>query len=458
MNDIQQKPEQLQRFFETHQTRSFDFRKQQLLKLKKALYKYEEDLYDALSIDLKKNKEECWITELGFTITEINNALKNLKKWMKPKKVSTNLLNFPSSSYIIPEPLGVVLIIGPWNYPVQLLLTPLVGAIAAGNCIVLKPSEIAPATSALIKKIMDENFDPSYILTVEGSGQDIIPKLTNIYRFDHIFYTGNSHVGKMVYEQAAKDLIPVTLELGGKSPCIIEKDANIKVAAKRIAVTKFSNAGQMCVAPDYLLVHKDIEKKFIEELKKYIHEFYMAEDVRDYHYGKIVNEKHFNRLQGYLKNANIAFGGNFDVQQKHIQPTILSEVSINDAVMQEEIFGPLLPVLVWEKEEEVYTCINRNKEPLSLYVFTENKKKADKWINTISFGGGCINNASWHLTNYNLPFGGRGYSGIGNYHGKFSFDTFSHKKAIMRTPTWFDPAIKYPPYKGKLSLFKKIIR
>ncbi|MDQ3551195.1 MAG: aldehyde dehydrogenase family protein, partial [Bacteroidota bacterium] len=342
--------------------------------------------------------------------------------------------------------------------PVQLLLTPLVGAIAAGNCILLKPSEFAPATSSLIKKIMDENFDPSYILTVEGSGQDVIPKLMNIYRFDHIFYTGNSHVGKMVYEQAAKDLIPVTLELGGKSPCIIEKDANIKVAAKRIAVTKFSNAGQMCVAPDYLLLHKDIEKEFIEELKKYIHDFYMAEDVRDYHYGKIVNEKHFNRLQGYLKNANISFGGNIDVQQKHIQPTILSEVDIDDSVMQEEIFGPLLPVLVWEKEEEVYTCINRNKEPLSLYVFTENKKKADKWINTISFGGGCINNASWHLTNYNLPFGGRGYSGIGNYHGKFSFDTFSHKKAIMRTPTWFDPAIKYPPYKGKLNLFKKMIR
>jgi aldehyde dehydrogenase (NAD+) len=458
MNDIQQKPRQLQGFFETHQTKSFEFRKQQLLKLKNALYKYEEELYEALSIDLKKNKEESWITEIGFTITEINNALKNLKKWMKPKRVSTNLLNFPSSSYILSEPLGVVLIIGPWNYPVQLLLNPLVGAIAAGNCILLKPSEFAPATSALIKKITDEIFNNSYIVTVEGSGPDIIPQLMNNYRFDHVFYTGSTEVGRSIYELAAKKLVPVTLELGGKSPCIIEKDANIKVAAKRIAVTKFSNAGQMCVAPDYLLVHKNIENEFLKQLKKYIHNFYMAEEVRDYHYGKIINEKHFSRLDGYLKNSNIAFGGIVDEEKMHIQPTILSEVGMDDPVMQEEIFGPLLPVITWDKDEEVYNCINRNKDPLSFYVFTEDKKKADQWIKTISFGGGCINNASWHLTNYNLPFGGRGYSGIGNYHGKFSFDTFSHKKAVMRTPTWFDPGIKYPPYEGKLNLFKKMIR
>ena len=458
MDDLITKLKQMQNFFESHGTRSFEFRKQQLLKLKKALYKYEEEFYTALSMDLKKNREESWITEIGFTVSEINHALKNLKKWMKPKRVSTNLLNFPSSSSVIPEPVGVVLIIGPWNYPVQLLLTPLVGAIAAGNCIILKPGELAPATSALIKNIMDEIFDPSYILTVEGVGRDIIPSLMNGIRFNHIFYTGNSEVAKKIYEGAAKDLIPVTLELGGKSPCIIEKDANIKVAAKRIAVTKFSNAGQMCVAPDYLLVHKSIEKKFIEALKKYIHDFYVAEDVREYHYGKIVNRKHFSRLSGYLKNAGIVFGGTVNEDEMHIEPTIITGVSMDDAMMQEEIFGPLLPVITWEEDEEIYTCINKNKDPLSLYIFTEDSKKADKWIRTLSFGGGCINNASWHLTNYNLPFGGRGKSGFGNYHGKYSFDTFSHKKAIMRTPTWFDPAIKYPPYEGKLSLFKKMIR
>jgi aldehyde dehydrogenase (NAD+) len=367
-------------------------------------------------------------------------------------------LNLPGKSYVIHEPLGVVLIIGPWNYPLQLLLTPLVGAIAAGNCMVLKPSEFAPATTSVIKKIVDDVFPPDYVLLVEGEGHVVIPELMNNFRFGHVFYTGNTQVGKIIYQMAAQQLVPVTLELGGKSPCIIEPDANLTIAARRIALTKFSNAGQMCVAPDYILVHDSIKNEFVFKLKEAIESFYNAEDIRNDYYGKIVNEKHFNRLVTYLSEGTILYGGAYDASSLFIQPSLLTDVSLESKVMQEEIFGPVLPILTWKNDEEVYRIIERNKDPLALYIFTTSDAKADKWIKTISFGGGCINNASWHLTNHNLPFGGRGNSGIGAYHGQYSFDTFSHKKSIMKTAVWFDPAIKYPPFKGKLKWFKKIIK
>lgn len=445
----------LQSYFASRDTFTYQFRKQQLVALKEALYKYEEEIYTALHTDLGKNKEEAWITELGFTIAEINYALQHLKQWMKPQKVATNLLNFPSKSYILPEPLGVVLIIGPWNYPLQLVLAPLVGAIAAGNCAVLKPSELAPATAAVLQKIITEIFNEQYIKLVTGDGAVVIPEMMNQFRFDHVFYTGSTAVGKLIYAMAAKNLVPVTLELGGKSPCIIERDANLKVAAKRIALIKFSNAGQMCVAPDYLLVHQSIKEVFIKELIQRIEQFYNSDE---YHFGKLINKKAFDRLQAYIKQGTLIYGGATNDEKCSIAPTLLGNINADAALMQEEIFGPLLPILTWQQDDEVYRIIEKNKNPLALYVFTENNRQAQKWITTIPFGGGCINNASLHLTNHHLPFGGRGNSGIGAYHGRFSFDTFSHKKSILKSPTWFDPAIKYPPFKGKLALFKRFIK
>jgi aldehyde dehydrogenase (NAD+) len=456
--DLQLQLKEQEAYFASGATLSYAFRREQLKKLKDALYRHEEAIYEALGKDLKKNKEEAWVTEIGFTIAEINYAIKHLKKWMQPQRVKTNLLNFPSKSFILSEPLGVVLIIGPWNYPLQLLLAPLVGAIAAGNCAVLKPSEYAPATATLLQTLIEETFDPRYIRLVQGDGAQVIPQMMNHYRFDHVFYTGSTQVGTIIYEMAAKKLVPVTLELGGKSPCIIEKDADLKIAAKRIALTKFSNAGQMCVAPDYLLVHQSIKEAFLKELKHQIEVFYNAESIRDYHFGKIVNERSFNRLIKYIQKEHVIYGGSTNAATHYIEPTLLDNITVDAPVMQEEIFGPLLPVLSWEKEEEVYQIIKANKNPLALYVFTSNDATADRWLQTIPFGGGCINNASWHLTNHHLPFGGRGNSGIGAYHGHFSFDTFSHKKGIMKTATWFDPAIKYPPFKGKLNLFKKVIK
>ena len=377
---------------------------------------------------------------------------------MQPEIVETNLLNFPSSSKILKEPLGVVLIIGPWNYPFQLLINPLLGAIAAGNCAVLKPSEFASATEAVMKKIIEDVFPPEYILYAQGYGATVVPEMMNNFAFDHVFYTGSTGVGKIIYKMAADKLVPVTLELGGKSPCIIESDANIKVAARRIAVAKFSNAGQMCVTPDYLLVHESVKEDLIRELKEAVQKFFSDKPEQSYNYGKIINEKQFDRIANYLSNGKIIFGGRMNREQMFIEPTLIDNVSMNDAVMKDEIFGPVLPVISFKSRDEALKIIEQHPDPLAFYVFTASKEKENNWLTNVAFGGGCINNASWHLTNHNLPFGGRGFSGTGNYHGKYSFDTFSHKKAVMKTPTWFDPAIKYPPFKGKLKLFKWIIR
>lgn len=455
---MKERLQQLRNFYNGFHTRDYQFRRQQLQTLRNAILQHEKDLYDALYSDLKKSAEESWVTEIGFLVAEINHTLKHLHHWMKPKKVSTNLMNLPSKSLIYKEPLGVVLIIGPWNYPLQLLFTPLVGALAAGNCAVLKPSEFAPATSAVMKNIVEENFSKEYIFYAEGDGATIVPQMMNSFRFDHIFYTGSIPVGKIIYEMAAKQLIAATLELGGKSPCVVESDAKLKVAAKRIALTKFSNAGQMCVAPDYVLVHQSIKEKFIAELKNAVQQFFSEDPSASYNYGKIINEKQFNRLIDYLQTGKIIYGGKHNATTLYIEPTIIENVPIESTIMGEEIFGPILPLLTFNTFEEAKAIIERNANPLAFYIFTESKETEKQWIEKISFGGGCINNASWHLTNFNLPFGGRGNSGIGAYHGKYSFDVFSHQKAIMKTPTWFDPKIKYPPFKGKLNLFKKLIR
>ena len=449
---------QLRNKFQTGFTHFLNFRKLQLQKLKTSVLKYEEEIYAALYEDLKKSKEEVWVTEIGFFLTELSATLRNIDKWTKPKRVSTNFLNLPSSSYIYQEPLGVVLIIAPWNYPFQLLFTPLIGAIAAGNCVVLKPSEFTPATAAIMKKIVDETFDKNYIMYVEGDGATVVPELMNNFVFDHVFYTGSTAVGKIIYQMAAKNLVPVTLELGGKSPCVVDETANIKIAAKRIVVTKFSNCGQMCVAPDYVLVHEKNKVKLVEELKKCIHHFFGADESQSYNYGKIINEKQFDRILNYFKDGTIIYGGNTDKTSLYIQPTLLENVNIESKIMQDEIFGPVLPIITYSSTQVALDIINKNPNPLAFYIFSSSKQQQEIWLQNVPSGGACVNNASWHLTNHHLPFGGRGFSGLGNYHGEHSIKTFSHAKAILKTPTWFDPAMKYPPFKGKLGLFKKIIR
>jgi len=449
---------QMRSYYNSGITKPYAFRKEQLIKFRDAIKKYEKPLHEAMYIDLKKSPEECWVTETGFLLSEINAAMKNIKEWMQPVHVPTNLVNMPSASFVMKEPLGVVLIIGPWNYPVNIFLTPLVGAIAAGNCAVLKASEFAPATATVIKKMIAETFPPEYILFTEGDGAAVIPEMMNSFSFDHVFFTGSTAVGKIIYKMAAERLVPVTLELGGKSPCIVESDANIKVAARRIAIAKFSNAGQMCVAPDYVLVHESKKEELITALKTTIQNFFGNTPEESYNYGKIINEKQFDRLINYLQQTNIVHGGRHAKDKLFIEPTILDNVSLDSAVMKDEIFGPILPIISFSTKEEALKIIEQNKNPLAFYVFTSSSAKEKDWLNSVAFGGGCVNNASWHLTNHHLPFGGRGFSGMGNYHGKNSFDTFSHTKAVMRTPTWFDPAIKYPPFKGKMKLFKMVIR
>lgn len=446
----------MRRHFDSGATKTYDFRHQQLQALKNAIENKEQELYAALYVDLKKSPEECWITEVGFVLNELKNAIRHLRSWMHAEAKRTNLLNFPSSSKLVYEPLGVVLIAGPWNYPLQLLFTPLVGAIAAGNCVMLKPSEFASATSAVMQEIITSTFSPEYIGYVTGDGAVVVPEMMNQFRFDHVFYTGSTAVGRIIYKMAAEQLVPVTLELGGKSPCVVEKDANIMVAARRIVMTKFSNAGQMCVAPDYLLVHYTVKDQLLEAMKQIIRQFFTENPETCYHYGKIINQKQFHRIIAYLKQGAVVYGGRADEASLFIEPAILDQVAMDAPVMQDEIFGPVLPVLSFDTMEEVKTIIARHPNPLAFYVFTSNPDKEKQWILEVPAGGVCINNASWHLTNHHLPFGGRGFSGTGAYHGKYSFETFSHRKAIMKTPTWFDPAVKYPPFKGKLRLFKWI--
>ena len=445
-------------FFDSGATRSYKFRRDQLLAFKNTILKYEQEINEALHVDLKKTAEEAWVSETGLLIQEINYTIKHLREWMQPERVGTNLLNLPSTSYLYPSARGVVLIIGPWNFPLQLLLIPVAGAIAAGNCVVIKPSEFAPATAAIIEKMIKETFPPELATVVQGDGATVVPELMNQFRFDHVFYTGSIPVGKAIYQLAAKDLIPVTLELGGTDPCIVEKDADLKVAAKRIAVGKFTNAGQMCVCPDYLLVHADVKDKLIEYLKESAEKFYGKDPANTYGYGKIINEKRFDRLVSYLSQGRIVYGGQHDRSKLFISPTIIEEVSLDAPIMQEEIFGPILPVFTFRQDEEAMRLINRHPNPLSFYVFTSSRTREEEWIEKVQFGAGCVNNAAWQFSNHYLPFGGVGQSGIGAYHGKYTFDTFTHKKAVMKTPTWFDPAVKYPPMKGKLGLLKFFVK
>lgn len=449
---------EVRKYYETGSTKPFIFRIQQLKKLHRLIEENEALLMKALHNDLRKNAAEAWATEIGFTLHELSLTMKHLKKWMRPKKLKTNLLNFPSKSFIQPEPLGVVLIISPWNYPFQLLFTPLIGAIAAGNCIVLKPSELAPATSEVMRNMIVNHFETEYILWVEGEGATVIPPMIENFQFNHIFYTGSTPVGKTIYQLAAQQLTPVTLELGGKSPCVIDADANIKVAANRIAATKFSNAGQMCVTPDYLLVHESVMDDFIRLLIRKIDKFFGKNAFNSKDFGRIINHKQFDRLAAYLHEGKIIYGGITDRADKYISPTLLTNISMKSSIMQDEIFGPLLPVIPFREKRSALEIIALNPNPLAFYIFSESTSNQQFWLNKVASGGACINNVAWHLTNPNIPFGGRGHSGIGSYHGEKSFEVFSHYKGVLNTPSWFDPAVKYPPYEGKLNLFKLLIK
>lgn len=447
----------LKDYFSTGATQNYAFRLLQLERLKKAVMDSEKILYEALYADLKKTDEDAWATEVGFFLSELNYTIKHLQEWMQPKSVATNLVNMPSTSYTIQEPLGVVCIIAPWNYPFQLLFTPLIGAIAGGNCAVLKPSEFAPATAKVMAKIVADLFPDNYMLYLEGDGATVLPPLLTENRFDHIFYTGSTAVGKIIYKYAAEKLVPVTLELGGKSPAVITADANLRVAARRLANPKFSNCGQMCIAPDYILVPSELKDKLIKELIKAIQSFYGADAAASEHYGKIINDKQWLRITSYLSEGEIVYGGKSNREKLFIEPTIMTGIHPEAKIMQDEIFGPILPILTYSSKEEALAIIQKNPNPLAFYVFTENKADEQYWLTNVPSGGACVNNATMHITNHDLPFGGRGYSGTGGYHGKLSFDTFTHTKSVLKTPTWIDPSFKYPPYKGKAWLLKRLI-
>lgn len=457
MNDFNFTLGKMRQYFESGSTLAYPFRKKQLNRLLETILTYEEAINAALYADLKKSKEETWATETGLVIHEIKGALHHLKKWMRPQSVPAGLVTFPSSAKIYKDPLGVVLIIAPWNYPLQLILIPLAGAIAAGNCVVVKPSELAPATEKILIKIIEESFDENYVKVITGNGADVIPVMMQQFKFNHIFYTGSTLVGKAIYKLAADDLVPVTLELGGKSPCIVYDDAAIKVAAKRIILGKFLNAGQTCVAPDYVLVQQHVKTQLLEALKVAIQEFYTDDPAASRDYGKIINEKRFHKLVSYLKPERLFYGGKYDQANLYIAPTLITNLSLDDDLMREEIFGPILPVLSFGTTQEAFQVVRRNENPLALYLFTKNKKVEEEWIKNIPFGGGCINNTVWQFANEHFPFGGIGNSGWGAYHGKHSFNQFTHLKPVLKSATAIDPALKYPPFKGKMKWFKKLI-
>ena len=445
--------------FESGVTRNCRFRINQLTLLKKAILAHQDEIAAALYADLGKSPEEAYSTEIGLVLSELSLAIKKLPRWMASRSVLTDLANLPSSSKLYRDPLGVVLIISPWNYPFQLLIIPLIGAIAGGNVAVVKPSELAVHTAAVIEKLLVHTFPSEYIQVIQGDGSKIVPLLMQDFRFDHIFYTGSIPVGKAIYRQAAESLIPVTLELGGKSPCIIEPDAQLHIAAKRIILGKFLNAGQTCIAPDYLLVHTSVKDQLLMQLTSVIEQFYTSDPSVSYDYGKIINEKRFDTLVSYLEMGELLYGGRHDRSKLFISPTIMGGEGLKDTpLMKEEIFGPILPLLTYTTREEAMAIIQQNPNPLAFYVFTGDRKSGDAWIRDIPFGGGCINNADWHFTNHRLPFGGVGNSGMGAYHGKYSFDTFTRIKPVLKTPVWFDPFIKYPPFKGRLRLFQWIFR
>ena len=442
-------------YFNSGATKSVKFRKEQLLRLKNLVSTHEADFIEALKKDLRKHEFEAYATEIGFVLIELKKAISNIDKWAKPRTVPTPLFHFNGSSFVKPEPYGVTLLISPWNYPFQLLFAPLVGAMAAGNTAVLKPSEFAPATSAMIAKVISENFAPEYVACIEGG----IPESKALLeeKFDYIFFTGGTNVGRIVYQAAAKHLTPVTLELGGKSPCIVDRDTNISLTAKRIVWGKFVNAGQTCIAPDYILVDKSVKDQLVAKIIEYVKKSYGDDAQRSEHYPRIINQQHLKRVAAYIEDGDILFGGKVDESDNYIEPTLLENVSEDAKVMTDEIFGPILPIIEYDNLNEAIAFINKRPKPLALYIFSKDDKKVQKVLSETSAGGVTINDTLLHIANPHLPFGGVGESGIGAYHGQLSFDVFSHMKSVLRRTFLVDDPVRYAPYKLKISWLRRLM-
>jgi aldehyde dehydrogenase (NAD+) len=443
-------------FAASGQAKNIEFRKQQLRKLKAVLKQHEGNLYQAIYKDIKKSKFETYLTELGLLYRELGEAIKHVARWAKPKKIRTDLVNLPGKSFIFPEPYGTTLVIGAWNYPYQLTLAPVIAAMAAGNTCVIKPSEIPENTSAAIAELINQNFDSAYLHVIEGGVEETQELLK--HRFDKLFFTGSTTVGKIVAKAAAEHLTPITLELGGKSPCFVFADANLKIAAQRIVWGKFLNAGQTCIAPDYLLVEQSIYSQFLAELKTQIQRVVGNDPLHSESYTRIINAKQLQRLQQLIDPEKIYSGGQVIAEENYIAPTVLKDVSFNDEIMKDEIFGPILPVLSFNELPPVLHEIKARPRPLSLYVFSNNTQVQKQIIQEVSFGGGCINDVIMHISNPQLPFGGVGDSGMGSYHGEAGFRAFSHYKSILKKPLWFEPPLKYIPYQEwKLKLIRILL-
>ncbi|ABX43398.1 aldehyde dehydrogenase [Lachnoclostridium phytofermentans] len=444
-------------FFRTGKTKQVDFRIQALKKLQSEIKNREAEIMEALKKDLNKSSFESYMTEIGMVLDEIRHCIAHVKKWSKPKSVKTPLAQFPSKSFTISEPYGVVLIMSPWNYPFQLCIEPLIGAITAGNCAVLKPSAYAAETSKVINTLIRACFPKEYVTVIEGGRKENQGLLAT--RFDYIFFTGGVEVGKIVMEAAAQFLTPVSLELGGKSPCIIEKSADINLAAKRVAFGKYLNAGQTCVAPDYVFVQKEVEEEFFKKLGLWVHKFFGEEPLKNENLPKIINEHHYHRLLSLLEGEDIVIGGKGQDNIRKIEPTVLKSVSTDSNIMQEEIFGPILPVLSYKTIEEVIEYVTAHEKPLACYLFTTNVQIEKKVLKHVSFGGGCVNDTIIHLATPYMGFGGVGASGMGSYHGFESFRTFSHTKSIVKKANWLDLPMRYHPYTEKnLKMIRKFLK
>jgi aldehyde dehydrogenase (NAD+) len=443
-------------FFRSGITKNVSWRIQKLRALKSSILLEEEHVFDALKSDLGKSRFEAFATEVSFVIQELDHAIRNIRRWARQKRVATPLAHHPATSFIYPEPYGIALIIGPWNYPFHLMIAPLIPAIAAGNCAVLKPSELAPRTSAILANLISRCFDPAHVAVIEGGPEQTQALLKE--KFDYIFFTGGNRIGQIVMEAAARNLTPLTLELGGKSPAIVDWDADIRIAARRIIWGKFINAGQTCIAPDHVLVHKSVKEELIDAMRSEIESFYGKDPSRSPDYGRIINEGHFDRLSRYLEEGSIVAGGEVNQNERYIAPTILDNVSRESDVMKEEIFGPILPVLEYERLEDVISDLRGQEKPLALYFFSKSRDKQKKVLRDTSSGGVAINNVLVQITPRDLPFGGAGYSGMGKYHGKAGFDTFSNSKGVYRQTWLVDVPLKYPPYGDRLRWMKGFFR
>lgn len=447
--------EKQKEFFKTGKPIDINYRKKALIKLRDAVDKYEEKILYALKLDLGKSEFEGYETELGIVKSELKNTIKNLEKWSKPKKVRASIMNPFSDNRIYNQPYGVCLILSPWNYPFQLALMPLIGSIAAGNTSILKLSEISPFTSGVVREIVEEVFDEEYVAVFSGEADEAINLIES--DIDFIFYTGNPKIGASVAESAGRRLIPCVLELGGKSPCIIDRKADLDNAAKKIVWGKFMNAGQTCVAPDYIIADRLVFLELRDKLVHYIKEFYGENPIESDDYPKIINKKNFDRILNLIEGKRLIFGGKYDDDSLKIEPTILEVSSMDEKIMQEEIFGPIIPIIIYKNKSEIFEIIDKNKNPLALYLFTDDNSFEKEIIEKVSFGGGCVNDTIIHCTSEGLPFGGIGRSGLGNYHGKASFDAFSHKKSVVKSKKFADISIKYPPFnEKKLELIKKV--